>query len=246
MKLKHIEFYEIIKNQLEEQMTAENDNIEEAAKICADAVLKERLIHVFGSGHSQMFAMEVFYRAGGMVPVNALLIPHLSLFPKAKLSTFQERVEGFSQEYLELQNTSSDDAMIIVSISGRNAAVIDMAIAAKEKGMKVIALVSKQFSSKVSSRHSSGKNLKDVADVVIDIKCVEGDACLSIEGLPTKFSGTSTILGMTVINSIVARCIERCVEEGYNPPIYVSSNLDEGDEINKKYIKDYQGIISCL
>lgn len=246
MRMKHIEFYEIVKSQLEEQMTKENDNIEKASEICADAVLKERLIHVFGCGHSQMFAMEVFYRAGGMVPVNALLIPHLSLSPKAKLSTFQERVEGFSQEYLELENTSSDDAMIIVSISGRNAAVVDMALAAKEKGMKVIALVSEQFSSKVSSRHSSGKNLKDVADVVIDIKCVEGDACLSLEGLPTKFNGTSTVLGMTVMNALIARCIEICVDKGYNPPIYVSSNLDEGDDINKKYIKDYQGIISNL
>src|SRR5690606_21905920 len=138
-------------------------------------------------------------------------------------------------EYLELENTSSDDAMIIVSISGRNAAVVDMALAAKEKGMKVIALVSEQFSSKVSSRHSSGKNLKDVADVVIDIKCVEGDACLSLEGLPTKFNGTSTVLGMTVMNALIARCIEICVDKGYNPPIYVSSNLDEGDDINKKY-----------
>lgn len=244
--MKHLEFYEIVKSQLEEQMTEEKENIEEAAKICAETIKKDRLIHVFGCGHSQMFAMEVFYRAGGLVPVNALLIPHLSVFPKAKLSTFQERVEGFSQEYLELQNTSPDDVMIIVSISGRNAAVIDMAKAAKEKDMTVIALVSKQFSGKVKSRHSSGKKLADLADVIIDIKCVEGDACLSMEGLPVKFTGTSTILGMTVMNSILARCIEICVEAGYSPPIYVSSNLDEGDEKNKKYIKDYQGIISCL
>lgn len=244
--MKHIEYYNIVKKQLEEQMTSEQKNIEEAAKACAEAIMKKRLIHVFGCGHSQMFAMEVFYRAGGLVPVNALLVPHLAIFPHAKLSTFQERIEGFSQEYLELQNTSADDVMIIVSISGRNAAVIDMAIAAKEKGMKVIALMSRQFSDKVSSRHSSGKKLNDFADIIIDIKCVEGDACLSIDGLPVRFSGTSTILGMTVMNSIMARCIEICVNKGYNPPIYVSSNLDEGDDINKKHIENYKGVISCL
>src|SRR5690625_2052230 len=244
--MKHVEYYEIVKDQLEKQMTEEKENIEKAAEICSEAVMKDRLIHVFGCGHSQMFAMEVFYRAGGMVPVNALLVPHLSLSPKAKLSTFQERVEGFSQELLDLENTSSDDAMIIVSISGRNAAVVDMALAAQEKGMKVIALVSEKFSSHVSSRHSSGKNLKDVADIVIDIKCVQGDACLSLEGFQTKFSGTSTVLGMTVMNAIMARTIELCVEKGHTPPIYVSSNLDEGDDINKKYIEEYRGIISCL
>ena len=141
--------------------------------------MADRVIHVFGCGHSQMFAMEVFYRAGGLVPVNALLIPHLALFPKAKLSTMQERVEGFSKGYLDLEDTDEKDTMIIVSVSGRNAGVVDMALAAKEKGMKVVALVSSAFADATVSRHSSGKNLKEVADVVIDLKFVAGDAVLS-------------------------------------------------------------------
>ena len=67
-----------------------------------------------------------------VVPVNALLIPHLALFPKAKLSTMQERIEGFAKGYLELEDADPRDTMIIVSISGRNAGVVDMALAAKE------------------------------------------------------------------------------------------------------------------
>lgn len=244
--MKQIEYYEILKEQLDRQVHEESEAIEQAAQYCAESVSKKRLIHVFGCGHSQMFAMEVFYRAGGLVPVNALLIPHLALFPKAKLSTLQERVEGFSGDYLRLENVSSDDTMIIVSISGRNAGVVDMALAAKEIGMKVVALVSKEFSSSVSSRHSSGKNLKDVADVVIDVKCVSGDACLSMEGIEAHFTGTSTILGMTVMNSITARTIELCVEKGIVPPVYVSSNLDKGDAINAEYIKQYGDLIDCL
>lgn len=244
--MKQIEYYEILKDQLDRQVHEEADAIKKAAQYCAESVCKKRLIHVFGCGHSQMFAMEVFYRAGGLVPVNALLIPHLALFPKAKLSTLQERVEGFSADYLKLENVSSDDTMIIVSISGRNAGVIDMALAAKEIGMKVIVLVSKAFSSSVSSRHSSGKNLREVADVVIDVKCVCGDACLSIEGMETNFTGTSTILGMTVMNSIMARTVELCVEKGVIPPVYVSSNLDKGDAINAEYIKQYGDLIDCL
>ncbi|HPX32151.1 MAG TPA: SIS domain-containing protein [Erysipelotrichaceae bacterium] len=241
-----LEYYEIVKEQLERQMNEEAENIEKAAQFCANSITKNRVIHVFGCGHSQMFAMEVFYRAGGLVPVNALIIPHLALFPKAKLSTIQERVEGFSNEYLNLENTSGDDTMIIVSISGRNAGVVDMALEAKKIGMKVVALTSKEFSSSVSSRHSSGKNLKDVADIVIDIKCLSGDACLSIPGMRDKFTGTSTILGMMVMNCITSRTIELSVERGYNPPVYVSSNLDKGDAINAEYIKKYRDLISCL
>lgn len=244
--MKQVEFFNTVIGQLNSQFHDEFDQIEAAAMACAKSVCANRLIHVFGCGHSQMFAMEVFYRAGGLVPVNALLIPHLALFPKAKLSTLQERVEGFSNGYLELEDTDSKDTMIIVSISGRNAGVIDMALAAKKIGMTVIALTSKQFSSSVSSRHSSGKNLKDVADIVIDIKCVEGDACMSLPKMDEKFTGTSTILGMTVMDCIMARTIELCVESGIVPPVYVSSNLDEGDQINAEYIKKYGKLIDCL
>lgn len=244
--MKHQEFYSVITDQLAKQFVQEDENIKKAAEFCADSICKKRVIHVFGCGHSQIFAMEVFYRAGGLVPVNALTIPHLALFPKAKLSTLQERVEGFSNEYLKLENTSSNDTMIVVSVSGRNAAVIDMALEAKRIGMKVVALTSISFSSSVTSRHSSGKLLKDVADVVIDIKCIEGDAALSIDGLEPKFCGTSTVLGAAVMESIVARCVELCVERGVNPPIYVSSNLDKGDKINDKLIEEYSPLITFL
>lgn len=244
--MKYLEFYKTVQQQLEQQFTEEGAQIEAAAAYCAESVKKGRVIHVFGCGHSQMFAMEVFYRAGGLVPVNALLIPHLALFPKAKLSTLQERVEGFSQEYLALENTDAADTMIIVSISGRNAAVVDMALAAKQLGMKVVALVSKQFAGSTTSRHSSGKNLMEVADVVIDVKCVSGDAVLSIEGMEPHFCGTSTVLGMSIMEAIIAQTISNCVQSGYIPPVYVSSNLDKGDSINAEHIKNYSHLIGCL
>ena len=244
--MKYLEYYGVIKDQLEAQFEQEGANIEKAAEYCAASVSAGRVIHVFGCGHSQMFAMEVFYRAGGLVPVNALLIPHLALFPKAKLSTLQERVEGFADRYLRLEDVDARDTMIIVSISGRNAAVVDMALEAKRIGMKVVALVSKQFAGSTTSRHSSGKNLMDVADVVIDVKCVSGDAALQIDGLEPSFCGTSTVLGMSIMESIIAQTVENCMKAGYVPPIYVSSNLDKGDAINDQHIKNYSKLITCL
>ena len=244
--MKHQEYYEIITEQLKRQNIDESVNIRKAAEVCANSVKNGRLIHIFGCGHSQMFAMEAFYRAGGLVQVNPLLIPHFALFPHAKLSTLQERLEGFVDTYVDLLNTSSEDTMIITSISGRNAAGIDMAIKAKQLGMKVIALTSVRFSESTTSRHSSGKLLKDYADIVVDIKCEPGDASLSIEDVKTKFCGTSTVLGMYVIESIMAQTIENCVIDGFIPPIYTSSNVDGGDEKNNEYILEYKDIISCL
>lgn len=244
--MKYQEYFSVINEQLKRELFEESETIEKAAEYCAASVMAGRVIHVFGCGHSQMFVMEVFYRAGGLVPVNALLIPHLALFPKAKLSTIQERMEGFSSEYLELEDTDPRDSMIIISISGRNAAAIDMALAAKKIGMKVITLVSRQFSESTVSRHSSGKKLGDIADVMIDIKCVVGDAALHMDNLEPNFCGTSTVLGMAVMESIIAQTVENCVLQGYIPPIYVSSNLDKGDAINAEHIKNYSKIISCL
>jgi uncharacterized phosphosugar-binding protein len=244
--MKYVEYHDVVARQLDAQFSEEAANIEAAASYCAESVRQGRVIHVFGCGHSQIFAMEVFYRAGGLVPVNALLIPHLALFPKAKLSTLQERIEGFSDQYLALENTDPADTMIVVSISGRNAGVVDMALAAKARGMKVIALVSRQFADSTTSRHSSGQNLRDVADVVIDIKCVSGDAALGIDGLDVRFCGTSTVLGVAVMEAIIAQTVENCVAAGYTPPIYVSSNLDRGDAINAEHIKNYAPLISGL
>ena len=244
--MKYLEYRDVITQQLAQQFDEESANIEKAAEFCARSVCSGRVIHVFGCGHSQMFAMEVFYRAGGLVPVNALLIPHLALFPRATLSTLQERIEAFCGQYLALEDTDPRDTMIIVSISGRNAGVVDMALEAKKNGMNVVALTSRQFANSTTSRHSSGKNLMDVADVVIDIKCVSGDAALSMDGLEPHFCGTSTVLGMAVMESIVAQTVENCVNAGCTPPIYVSSNLDKGDAINAEYIEKYSKMISCL
>lgn len=241
--MKHKEFFSIIQEQLKNQ-EEELENIDRAAEYCATSVEKNRVIHVFGTGHSQMFAMEIYYRAGGLVPVNGMLTPHYSLNPKPKLSTYQERIEGFADKYLDLENTAADDTMVIVSISGRNASSVDMALAAKEKGMKVIGLTSLAFSNNVSSRHSSGKLLKDVADVVIDIKCDLGDAVLELEGLDSKFSGTSTVLGMVILESLIGRTIEICYKNGIDVPIFVSSNLDHGDKINEEHLANYKNKIN--
>ncbi len=239
-------YFDEVKRQLDLTLLEELDAMESASKVLANVIANKGLIHVFGSGHCQMFAMEMFYRSGGLVPVNPLLLPHLSITPVAKLSTIFERMEGFSKTYLELENVSPNDAMIIVSVSGRNGSVVDMAIAAKEMGMKVIALTNLDFSNHVDSRHSSGKYLKDFADITIDLKVHYGDACMSLDGLEEKFSATSTVLGMTILEAISARIVELLWEDGIYPPIWTSSNMAEGEEKNLKYFADYKHRVSSL
>ncbi len=239
-------YFTEVQHQLDLTLEQEEISMNQSAQVMAKVIENQGLIHVFGSGHCQMFAMEMFYRSGGLVPVNPLLLPHLSITPIAKLSTVFERMEGFAKTYLKMENVSSKDAMIIVSVSGRNGSVVDMALAAKALGMSVIALTDIDFDQHAPSRHSSGMFLKEVADIVIDLKVHYGDACMSIEGLEQKFAATSTILGLTILQSIVARVVEILWQRGIEPPIWTSSNKPEGDQLNADYFELYKNRISSL
>ena len=163
-----------------------------------------------------------------------------------RYSQLMERCEGFAPAVLDTMTTSSADTMIIVSVSGRNAAGIDMAMAAKEKGMKVIAVTSLNYSTQVTSRHSSGKLLKDVSDIVLDICGVKGDSVLEDERVSEKFCSTSTVVAMTLLVGIVGQVIQNLADLGVDPPIWVSGNLDRGDEINAEHIRKYRGKVDIL
>ena len=240
------EYMKKIRSILDKVEETQTGNIEEAARLISDSIKKGGLLHVFGCGHSQMYAMEVFYRAGGLVPVNAILTPALSLEPKAPLSTHGERQEGLAKTILDNEVIGENDVMFIASTSARNAVPIEMAIEAKSRGMKVITLISSEFANNVTSRHKSGKKAHDFADVILDNCGVLGDAVMELEGLDAKFGPTSSVIGFTILQSIIVQTIDNLGKENKDVPIWVSANLDKGDNINKVYIKEYRNRVSCL
>ena len=104
--------------------------------------------------------------------------------------------------------------------------------------MKVIALTSLNHSLAVASRHSSGKRLLDIADIVLDNGCPPGDALLDVPGSEAKACGSSTVLGTVILNSVMAAAIDRLVELGVTPPLFISGNLDGTDARNRALTKD--------
>ncbi|NBJ70366.1 MULTISPECIES: SIS domain-containing protein [Clostridia] len=244
--MRYKDFFTNITNILHQVVEEEDENIIQAANIIKESIKNDGVLHVFGCGHSQMYAMELFYRAGGLVPVNAILSPPLSLAPSAPLSTFSERQEGLAKVILDGENVQQQDVMLIVSTSGRNVVPIEMAIEAKKKGLQVIALTSLSFSNEVESRYKNGEKLYQLADIVLDNHGEPGDAIMETPGLKSKFGSTSSIIGFTILQSIVVQVIENLVKDGGEPPIYVSSNLDKGDQINKRFIEKYRNRITCL
>lgn len=219
----------------------EMDRILEAAGVLADAVAQDRIVYTFGTGHSHVIAEDVAYRAGGLVPVDAILEAALTGHEKVRQSEFMERVEGIAKVILDYYRPTARDAMVIISNSGRNAAPVEMALEARQRGLPVIAITSLAHSQGTTSRHSSGKKLYELADVVIDNHCVKGDAMIRMEGLPMPVGAGSGVAGLFILHSIIVQTIQTLLDRGIQPPVFMSGNLDGADRVNIPLRDRYKG-----
>lgn len=240
------EYFKNVEALLEKAENTQGEAIEKASKVIAESIKNGGVMHMFGCGHSQMFGMEMFYRAGGLVPINCILAPQVSLYPHAHWSTYFERQEGLAEQILSEEHIEPGDVMFITSIAGRNALPYEIALGAKNRGCTVIGMYSKAFSGSVTPRHSSGKFYHELCDILLDVGCAPGDACLSMEGVDSRFAPTSSVIGFAILQSIEAQVIEDLVEMGVTPPLFVSGNLDNGDAVIRKYVEQYKERIPGL
>lgn len=128
----------------------------------------------------------------------------------------------------------------MISNSGRNAAPIEVARESQNRGMPVIAILSRKYCESVSSRHSSGQKLLDVADIVIDNEGELGDAAISLDGLKVPLGPTSGISGMFIIHAIFIEAVELLLKQNITPPVFLSGNLDHGHDYNKPLLEKYR------
>ncbi len=215
------------------------DAIHKAAEAFADAVENNKSIFAFGASHSFILAEEMIYRTGGLMLVNPIYPHGMNLFVRPLTATSKwERVLGLGREVLNSAPIKAGDVLVIASTSGRNAVAIDMAIAAREQGIKTIGITSLAYSTGVTSRHPSGKKLLDLCDIVIDNCAPYGDAAVSVEGFEQQVGPLSSVTGCAIVNSIVAETVRLLVERGIEPPVFISANLDHGDDYNARKLAE--------
>ena len=236
-----VRFFAHAQNKLQQVLEHEMPNIKIAADYVTESCKNGGKFYVFGSGHSHMIAEELYLRAGGLALVHGILPPELMLHEMANKSTYLERVEGYSQALVELYRVEARDTVMVISNSGRNAVPVEMCLAAKAKGAKVIAMTSMKHSANCTSRHSSGKKMYEIADVTIDNWGEPGDAAFPIEGLDSTIGPTSSITGITIAQALVCQVVDNLVKEGIEPPVFKSSNVDGGDEHNNRMFDKYYG-----
>ena len=239
------EYIDKIKQILKDVEELESKNIIKSCEILVDAILNKKSIFIFGASHAGILAEEVYYRAGGLVLFNPIFAKGLSLDTSPiSLTSQMERLEGYGTLLAEKTPIKSGDVVFIHSVSGRNPVSIELAIESKRKGAKIIAITNLTYSKSVLSRHKSNKNLYEVTDLVIDNHGDIGDAAIEIKGHRQKVGATSTVIGATILNTIVTEVTKILIDMGIDvPPVFYSANLDGGDEKNKKIIDEYKDVI---
>ena len=241
----YINEFEIkVKELLETVDKEESKNIKAAAEVIFSSMIKDKVLHIFATGHSHMFAEELFYRAGGLIQVNPILSPFLMQHEGAVSSTKYERLEGVAKIIYEGLDLKEGEVFIIVSNSGINAVPIEMAKIVKENKHPLIVITSMGSSKKLKSRVKDNSHLYDYADIIIDNHAPLGDAIIN-----TKYGNigsVSSIIGSYIAQKLVIEIVAMYEKNNLAPSIYQSANVQGGDEHNKKAFEEYKKRIRSL
>jgi len=217
--------------ELLDRLAAQDDELDRAAGLCADAIGAGGLVHLFGTGHSRVAVEEMFPRYGsypGFHPIVELSMTFHTQVVGAngqRQAMFIERMEGLGEVILRNFDLRPPDAMMVFSASGLGAVAIEVAGGARERGLPVIAITSVAATGAGESTHSSGARLRDHADVVLDLCTPPADALVELDGLPTPVGPGSTIAAVALANEIKVRTAARLTEMGAMPPVITSPSV---------------------
>lgn len=221
--------------------------LDEAAEALAQTLDAGGVIQAFGTGHSEAFAMEISGRAGGLIPTSKIALRDLVLHGSrdaAALNSINgsilERETGIAEELFDLSPVDPRDIFIIASNSGVNGSIVGLALVAKQRGHKVIAVTSLEHTNAVETKHPSGVRLSEIADIVIDNKAPFGDTTLEVSG-GGGVGAVSSITAAYIAQLLTIETVRRLVDAGKKPPIYISANIPGGDEHNTALVDLYEG-----
>jgi uncharacterized phosphosugar-binding protein len=207
------------------------ENIKNAAAVMADTIAAERWVHTFGCGHATLPVEEMYPRIGGFVGFHPMIELPLSFFTHitgemgVHQFVFLERVEGYGQQIMKSYTFDPRDTMWLFSHSGINNVNIDIALEAKKIGMKVVVLGSASEFSDKKTRHSSGKQIFELADIVVDTCVPAADASVPLKNHQDRIGPVSTIGFVTAVWMIITTVAEILVDRGITLYIHPSHNV---------------------
>src|SRR5713226_7416415 len=216
-------YYHDALTRLQQLLEPQRAALDRAAALCTTAIAEDGLVHVFGCGHSRMLCEEMTPRQGCFVGWHtivelALSFHNLIVGPNGlRQSLHLEKTPGYAEQILRNFAFGPKDVLIVISTSGIREVIIEMADGAKQRGLSVIALLSKAHCEQAKPAHPSGKKLTDVADVVLDNGAPIGDSLLAIEGCKNRTGPFSTLGGALVMNMLRCEVAQRLMDRGIEP-----------------------------
>jgi len=214
----------------------QQNQIQKAAEWFAASIISGRVVHVFGTGHSRVMVEEMWPRYGSFPGFNTIVELSLTYHNNVvgangqRQAMYLENVPGFADRILRNFGLDKKDTALIISSSGCNLVPIEMAELFQQKGIKVVAIVTKEHLEKSKSKRADGKKLSDFADLVLDSGAPAGDSMIKIENLETPVSPGSTVGGIMIINSIKAELAKRLTEAGHPPKVLTAANVIGADK----------------
>ncbi len=210
--------------------------------VMAETIQQHKRIFLFGTGHSHMMVEEGFYRAGGLTAVVPIFSASLMLHENPILSSKLERTPGLAEPLLDFHHPQPGEMIFIYSNSGANQLPVEMAMLAKEKGLTVVAVLSKKYA-EMAPLNSFGKKLYEVADFVIDNGGEAGDAIIPLNEQPWQVSPSSTVVNATIWNALLAETalqLEKTM--GADVPVLASLNMPEAAEHNETIFSAWKDV----
>ena len=216
---------------LADNALSQADAIHKAADWFAETILAGRMVHLFGSGHSRIMVEEMWPRYGSFPGFNPIVELSMTFHNPVvgangqRQAMFLENTPGLAKRILRNYDLSPTDSAFVASSSGCNVVPIEIAQEFQQRGVKVVALISRHHSEASDSRHASGKKLQDFADLVLDTGAPVGDAMTAIDGMDTPVSPGSTVGGCMIVNALKAEVAERLVKVGQLPTVLTAGAL---------------------
>ncbi len=220
---------------LDRAKVANVESLPAAARLVADVVAGDGIVYVFGSGHSQLVALDINRRAGSIAPLQVIFDP---------LWGVSELVEGYGPTLLSEMTFTRADCLIVISNSGTTALPIEVAMAARAAGTPVIAVTAVEISKDSKPRHSSGRKLSELGDFVLDTGGVGADVAIRVGAVGV--GATSTLVAAALLHEVIVEAVFALAARGIELPVYRANSEEGGREHNARLRDRYRGRLKTI
>lgn len=237
-------YFQNMKKVLEKIENTQMDAVRKCSEVITESLCSNGVWHILDTGH--MLMHESVGRSGGLMavrPVHITVEVNNPTRPRTAIDrkkVYLDEIEGFPQFVLFKSNIMKGDVLLIGSVSGKNILPVEMALEARKMGVHTIALTSVEYSKSLKAEHPSGKKLYEACDYVLDNCGSVGDALVNVEELGKSICPSSGIAAAYIMWALQADVVEKLLEKGKKPSIYVSNHIENAGRMNNIFWSEYE------